>query len=144
MKRILFSLLLLALATPAFAIRTVLVVDEVIRMSKAGVGDDEIVAYVKKTREPFDVSGDDVIAMTDARVSREVIKAVIDESSSRMRNERRAYVDRDDREYGRSRVYFYYDPFWFGSRVYFNYTFGPRYFYYPRYYRHYRGWYRRH
>ncbi len=108
--------------------RTVLMVDDVIRMSKAGVGDDEIIAFVQKSREPFDVTGDDVIAMTDAHVSRAVVKAVIDESSSRMRSERR--VDDGDRTRTRT-VYvspyvspwydpysYAYDPFYYRPGLY--------------------------
>jgi hypothetical protein len=138
MKRLLLAALLLLAATNAFAIaRTVLVVDDVIKMSKAGVGDDEIIAFVKKTDEPFDVSGDDVIAMTDAKVSRAVVKAVIDESAARMRRSDRSYRD-DDR--GRTRTVFvspyydpWYDPFYYSSRMYLGLSFGPR-FYYGGYY----------
>ncbi len=124
-------MLLLAVAAPAFAVRTVMVVDEVIRMSKAGVGDDEIIAYVKKTPDMFEINGDDVIAMNDAHVSPPVMKFVIDESAARMKDARR-----DD---GRARetrtvyvrpyyydpfYYGYYDPFWYGPRGYFGFGVG--------------------
>ena len=135
MKRLVFVLSLLLLTgavAPLFAVtRTVLVVDEVIRMSKAGVGDDEIIAYVKKTAEPYDISGDDVIAMTDAHVSKAVIKVVIDESSTRMKSERRetttrvsVYAPYYDPWYSP----YYYDPFWYGPRAYvgFGFGFSPR------------------
>ena len=124
--------------------RTVVVVDDVIKMSKAGVGDDEIIAFVQKNREPFDVSGDDVIAMTDAHVARPVIKAVIDASADRMRTERQAprtrvvytgYAGWYDPFYSP----YYYDPFFYGPRVYLGLGFG-RFGYYGGY----RGHFRRH
>jgi len=125
----------LAVAAPAFAVRTVMVVGEVIRMSKAGVADDEIIAYVKKSPEMFEINGDDVIAMNDAHVSPAVLKFVIDESAARMKDARF-----DDGRTGETRtVYvrpmvspydydpFYYgsyDPFWYGPRGYFGFGFG--------------------
>jgi hypothetical protein len=111
--------------------RTIVVVDDVIRMSQAGVSDDAIISYVRNTRDPFDVNADDIIAMTDAHVSKEVVKAVVDEAS----------VSKDrTRERGRERAYvapsyyydpfyypgYYYDPFWYRSSVYLGFTFGPR------------------
>lgn len=128
-------------------------VDEVIRMSKAGAGDDEIIAYIRRNDQAFDVSGDDVIAMTEANVSKAVIKEVIDESSARMRRDRS--IDREDRsDRGRTRVYigagwynpYWYDPYWYGPHL--SISFGSRgwgwgYGYYPRYGRYYRGWHRR-
>ena len=130
--------LLLAVAAPAFAIRTVMVVDEVIRMSKAGVADDEIIAYVKKAPDMFEVNGDDVIAMNDAHVSSAVMKFVIDESAARMKDARRD--DGDGRRRSETRTvyvrpmvspyyydpyyYGYYDPFWYGPRTYFGFGIG--------------------
>jgi hypothetical protein len=123
------ALLLLAVAAPAFAVRTVIVVDEVIKMSKAGVADDDIIAYVRKTPNAFEINGDDVIAMNDAHVSSAVIKFVIDESAERMKEDRRA--DGKSREtttaYVRPMVspyyydpyyYGYYDPYWYGPRAF--------------------------
>lgn len=129
------AVLLLAVAAPGFAVRTVMVVDEVIRMSKTGVPDDEIITYVKKTPDPFAINGDDVIAMNDAHVSSAVMKFVIDESAARMksarsddgrtRETRTVYVrpmvslyDYDPFYYG------YYDPFWYGPRAYFGFGVG--------------------
>lgn len=119
-----------------------MVVDDVIRMSKAGVSDENIIAFVKKSAEPFEISGDDVIAMTEAHVSEAVIKAVIDDSEVRMGEERRQ-AERDRREETtrerRSTVYVtpgfyspwydpfysgYYDPFWYRPRVFVGFTFG--------------------
>jgi hypothetical protein len=128
LKKTLFAVLLLAVAAPMFAVapRTVVMVDEVIKMSKAGVGDEEIIAFVEKSKEPFDVTSDDIIAMTDAKVSRAVMKLVIDESAARMKSDRRDY---DRRDSGRTRTVYvspyyssyydpFYDPFWYG--------YGPR------------------
>jgi hypothetical protein len=141
MKRLFLFAVLLLVAVPMFAIaRTVVVVDDVIRMSKAGVGDDEIIAFVRKSAEPFDVTGDDVIAMTDAKVSRAVVKAVIDESSTRMRSERR-----DDGDRTRTRTVYVapyydpfsysYDPFYYRPSLYLGFGFGRSYYYGGGYYR---------
>jgi hypothetical protein len=121
-------LLLLAVAAPAFAVRTVMVVDEVVRMSKAGVADGDIIAYVKKAPNAFEINGDDVIAMNDAHVSSTVMKFVIDESAERMKEDRRD----DGRSSARqtSTVYvrpmvspYYYDPYYYG--YYSPYWYGP-------------------
>jgi hypothetical protein len=143
MKRLIpLAALLLAAATPLFALddtartdrtdqnRRIVIVDDVIRMSQAGVSDDAIISYVEKSREPFDLSADDIIAMTDAHVSKDVIKAVVDESAAR--KDRRRY--RDERVYVAPGYYdpwlypYYYDPFWYGPRfgVGVGFGFGPR------------------
>ena len=141
MKRVALTVfLLLVVAAPAFAVRTVMVVDEVIRMSKAGVADDAIISYVKKTPDQFEINGDDVIAMNDAHVSSAVMKFVIDESSARMKDARSD--DGRARETTRtvyvrplvspyySPYYYdpfyssYYDPFWYGPRTYFGFGIG--------------------
>ena len=133
MKRVTLTVvvLLLAVAAPVFAVnRTVMVVDDVIKMSKAGVADDAIIAFVQKTAEPFEINGDDVIAMNDAHVSSAVIKAVIDESAAKMKSERRdsrrtVYVSPGIyAPYYDPFYYGYYDPFWYGPRVFvgFGYT----------------------
>jgi hypothetical protein len=133
-------LLFIAAAAPVFALDTTpqsqdrraaaSIVDEVIRMSQAGVADQDIVAYLKKTRERFDVSADDIIAMTDAKVSKDVIHAVIDEAD--VRNGDR------DRRVTRTVVepavyvgspwfwdpFYYYDPFWYQPRLSLAFGFG--------------------
>lgn len=141
MKRAGFlAVLLFALAAPAFAVRTVLVVDEVIRMTKANVADDQIIEYVKKTEQPFEVNGDDVIAMNEARVSPAVLKTVIDESAARMKEMRSDGGRRSDTRtvYVRPTVspyyydpfyYGYYDPFWYGPRAYYGFGIGFTRFY---------------
>ena len=89
MRRIIYAVaVLLVAAVPAFAMtRTVMVVDDVIKMTQAGVGDEEIIAFVHKTASatPFEVNGDDVLAMQSAKVSPSVMKTVIDTSVATMR-----------------------------------------------------------
>jgi len=138
-KRVILLLGFLLAAAPAFAVnRTVLIVDDVIKMTKAGVADNQIIEFVKKSDAPFDINGDDVIAMNDAHVSPAVLKFVIDESAERMRDNRReparerVYVSRPYGYYspyygyGYGYPYGYYDPFWYGPRVSIGFGFGPR------------------
>jgi len=111
------ALFLVLVAAPLFAVQRN-AVDEVIRMTRAGVAEDTILDYLEKTDARVIVTGDDVIAMTDAHVSKAVIKAVVDAADSR-RNDR-SYRDRG---YVAPRVvvaspyyydpYYYYDPFWY-------------------------------
>lgn len=162
MKRHLFLALLLCFAAvPLFAARrSTNIVDDVIRMQKSGVAEDEIVAFVHKGDSRMDVTADDMIALHDAGVSRAVIKAILDESAARGERRdgdryRNDYGYRDDGyaySYSAPRVvygyggwpYFYdpfyspyyYSPFWYGPRVSIGFNFG-----FGRYYG-YRGGYR--
>src|SRR5438128_3930254 len=111
MKRVLFVLLLVSTPLFAFEAKHRTVVEDVIRMSQAGVGDEAIIAFVVHTREPFTVTADDVIAMTNAQVSKDVIKAVVDEAEARKR------VRRQEDDYIPF-YYQYYDPWWFMPRYY--------------------------
>jgi len=139
MKRhLLVALLLTFAAVPLFAARRgTNIVDDVVRMQKAGVAEDEIIAFVHKGESRFDVNADDMIALHDAGVSRAVIKAILDESDAR--GERRDSYRRSD--YGYSDGYYgtsvyayggypyyyspyYYDPFWYGPRVSLGFNFG--------------------
>jgi len=122
-------LFILGIAAPVFAlsevakdspradhVRRPVIIDDVIRMSQSGVDDASIIAYVQKYRDRFEITADDVIALNDAKVSRDVVKALVDESR------------RDDRRDSRDRApatrvyvepywgypYGYYDPFWYG------------------------------
>ena len=151
MKRhLLVALLLTFAAVPLFgARRGTNIVDDVVRMQKAGVAEDEIIAFVHKGESRFDVNADDMIALHDAGVSRAVIKAILDESDAR--GERRdgdRYRGRDDYGYSDGyapRIYayggypyyyspYYYDPYWYGPRVSLGFNFG-----FGRYYGGYRG-----
>ncbi len=148
MKRLISLLAVLLFAAPLFALndpvdrsdrtdrsrRTIIVVDDVIRMSQAGVSDEAIISYVRHTRDDFAVTPDDLIAMTNAHVSEKVIKAVTDEA-----NARKDY-DRGEVRESRSTVfvapypyyydpfyYPYYDPFWYPRfSVGIGFGFGPR------------------
>jgi hypothetical protein len=112
------ALFLLLAAAPLFAVQRN-AVDEVIRMSRAGVPEETILAYIEKTDAKIVVTGDDIIAMTEANVPKAVVKAVVDAADAR-RNYR-------DRSYSGSRVvvaspyyydpYYYYDPFWYRPSV---------------------------
>ncbi|MGA8810840.1 MAG: hypothetical protein WB973_23450 [Thermoanaerobaculia bacterium] len=114
------ALFLVLAAAPLFAVQRN-AIDEVIRMTRAGVAEDTILDYLEKTDARIVVTGDDVIAMTDAHVSKVVIKAVVDAADSR-RNSRNN-GDYRDRGYVAPRVvvaspyyydpYYYYDPFWY-------------------------------
>lgn len=133
MKRhLLLALLLIFAAVPLFAVgRGTNVVDDVIRMQKAGVAEDEIVAFVHKGQSRFDIGADDMIALHDAGVSRNVIKAILDEADAR--GERRdgdGYRHDYAYSYSAPRVYYggyyspyFYDPYWYG---YDPYWYGPR------------------
>lgn len=69
------AFLLLSVA-PLFAIQTDLI-DDVIRMSRSGVSDEVIIDFVKARQEHFVASADDIIALKNAGVSKQVIGAVI-------------------------------------------------------------------
>jgi len=133
MKR-LAVLLLSLIALPLFADeerqRTTLI-EDVIRMSQAGVNDEAIIDFVERSDKGFELNADDLIALTDAKVSKDVIKAVIDEA-----DERDGARGRGRERVVRSRVvytspYWYdpwYDPFWYGPRLSIGFGFGPRYY----------------
>jgi len=59
------------------------VVDEVIRMSHAGLGDEEIIAFIQQSRGNYVISADEMIAMAENKVSRDVMKTVIHEAADR-------------------------------------------------------------
>ena len=122
------ALFLVLVAAPLFAVQRN-AVDEVIRMTRAGVAEDTILDYLEKTDARVIVTGDDIIAMNDAHVSKAVIKAVVDAADSR-RNDRNFR----DRGYVAPRVvvsapyyydpYYYYDPFWYRPSFSLNLGFG--------------------
>ncbi|HKO58947.1 MAG TPA: hypothetical protein VJ276_23980, partial [Thermoanaerobaculia bacterium] len=146
MRRPVFLFLLLLAAAPLFAVQKTTstnIVEDVIRMAKAGVEDDTIIEFVEKYDGRFDVSADDLIALTEAKVSKDVIKAVVDEADSRNEDADKADDDRDDRRDGERRYvrptyvspyyvpryyspYSYYDPFWYGPRFSIGFGFGYR------------------
>ena len=142
------ALFLLLVAAPLFAVQRN-VVDEVIRMARAGVAEETILEYIDKTDARIVVTGDDVIAMTEANLPKAVIKAVVDAADTR--RDRRDYRDRSDSSprvvvaapyygYGNGYGYgygsgygsgyyapYYYDPFWYRPSLYLNFGFGGYY-----------------
>ena len=66
----------LLFAAPLFALHTNLI-DDVIRMSRSGVGDEVIIEFVQASRERLAVTAGDIIAMKNAGVSQQVISTVI-------------------------------------------------------------------
>lgn len=115
MKRVIpfFALAAILIATPLVAFHTNRrLVDEVIRMSQAGVADDAIVEFVVHTNGRFDVSSDDVIAMTSAGVSSRVIRVMVNESA------RRTVPQRASVEEPMPPYLNFYDPWWFLPRYY--------------------------
>jgi hypothetical protein len=148
MKRLLAVLVFLFAATPLFAMKRN-VVDEVIRMSQAGVAEDTILDYVRHTDAIFEVTADDVIEMTNARVPKAVVDLVVRESDDRggrdTRRTTRVYVAPSYYPYAYGYSPYYYDPYWYGPRVSigFGFGFGRGYGHYGRYghytpYRHHR------
>src|ERR1043165_639369 len=114
------TILLILTAAPLFAARrNANIVDDVIRMQKPGIAEDEIIPFVHKGDPRLDVTADDMIALHDAGVSRNVIKAILDESDAR--------GERRDGNRGRDYGYSYTPSFSYGY-------YGVPYFYDPWYY----------
>ena len=131
-------------STPLFAFSRS-VSSDVIRMTKAGVDEETIIEFVKKTRGPIELTGDDVVAMKEAGVSQKVIRAVVDEADGRDRDsyDRRGnvvVVAPYAYPYGYPYPY-YYSPYYpyYGPSLYLSFGFGG--FFGPRYYgfRHFGG-----
>ena len=131
MKR--FAFLLLAfLAVPLFAEERQLrrtLIDDVIRMTTAGVNDEAIIEFIRKSDERVEVTADDLIALTDAKVSKDVIKAVIDYADGRDGTSRRRYQTRTRDRVVYAPTYWgwgdpFYDPFWYGPHLRFSVGFG--------------------
>ena len=140
MKRLLLAVLFLT-AAPAFAINNSQLVDDVIRMTRAGVGEEEILAYVRNESGKYDIGANDVIAMSEAKVTTAVIKSVIAEARDRIDVERGPRRPARSYYVGPSYGFYdpWYDPFWHG----YGYGYGPRFSvgigFGPRWYRPY-GW----
>jgi hypothetical protein len=110
------------------------VVDDVIRMSQAGVSDESIIRFLHQSRDRYVVNADTIIALNDAHVSKAVIDAMLDGAYDRNdRNDRRD-GDRVVQErvvvnpypyYGYYDPFWYpYDPFWYGPRLSIGFGFG--------------------
>jgi hypothetical protein len=122
-----------AMTLPLFAADGRNIVDEVIKMQRAGVAEENIMDFVHRSDGRFTVTADDVIALSDAKVSRTIIKAVLDEADVRNGVDNRRESDRETVVVSPRVVYpyyydpFFYDPFWYGSRVSLGFRFGGYY-----------------
>ena len=54
------------------------VIDDVVKMSQAGVSDESIIRFVRQSRDRYVVNADTIIALNDAHVSKAVINALMD------------------------------------------------------------------
>jgi hypothetical protein len=120
------------IAVPLFAASANLV-DDVIRMYKSGVPEDAIIQFVQKANTRFDVNADDLIALSDAKVPRTVIKAVLDEAD--VRNGRENVRDTRTADGSRTTVvvspgygygYYGYAPYWYDPWFYDPFYYGGR------------------
>lgn len=50
---------------------------DVLKLAKSGVGDDIILSYVQNEKQPFHLTTDDILALREAKVGNEVIKAML-------------------------------------------------------------------
>lgn len=127
-------LLLMLGAVPSFAmVQSRNIVDDVIKMSKSGVADETILDFVQKAGR-YDVTADDVVAMSEANVPRNVIRAVVQNAETSSPSRRDAVRDRTTvvvaptvERYGYYPYYSYYpyyDPFWYGPTFSFGFGFG--------------------
>jgi len=80
---LLFALLLLVLGAQATAQAAPgAATADVLRMAAAGVGPDVLLAYVRGSKAPFDLSADDIIALTRAKVEPRVIQAMLERDAA--------------------------------------------------------------
>jgi uncharacterized membrane protein YgcG len=102
------------------------VIDDVVKMTKAGVSDESIVTFVQAVKDDFEVTADDVIKLTEAGASKNVIKALVEQASL---NENEGDVREKKDDDGDRRVYVapypywpgrywdpFYDPYWYQPR----------------------------
>ena len=159
MKRLtsLAVLVILIAAVPAFALdenrdnrdaRTAnyerdrhTVIDDVVKMSQAGVSDESIIRFIGQSRDRYVVNADTIIALNDAHVSKAVINALMDgayDRGDRRDGDRvvqeRVYVRPYPYYYGGYYDPYWYDPFWYAPRVSIGFGFG-----FGRYYGGYHG-----
>lgn len=109
------------------------VIDDVIRMSQAGVSDESIIRFIHQSRDGYVVNADTIIALNDAHVSKAVINALMDgayDRGDRRDGDRvvqeRVYVQPYPYYYGSyyDPFWYPYDPFWYGPRVSIGFGFG--------------------
>jgi hypothetical protein len=100
------------------------VIDDVIRMTQAGVSDEAIIKFVQESRDQYVVDADVIIALTDAHVSKPVLEVVMDEAYRRgdkraRRDDRRGNTTVHVRPYYAYDPWYspFYDPYWYGPRL---------------------------
>ncbi len=98
-------------------------INDVISLSKAGVGDSVIINQIKATQSFFHLSNDDILNLKKAGVSDDVVNAMITGSHHQ------GY-------YGSHYYYpWYYDPYYYGfSYWYYRPFYTYQHYYYPRFY----------
>jgi hypothetical protein len=107
------------------------VIDDVIRMSQAGVSDESIIRFVQQSHDRFVMNADTIIALNDAHVSKAVINALMDGSYDRGDHrdgnrvvQERVYVQPTPYWSYYDPFWYPYDPFWYGPRVSLGFGFG--------------------
>jgi hypothetical protein len=110
------------------------VIDDVIRMSQAGVSDESIVRFVQQSHDRFVMNADTIIALNDAHVSKAVINALMDGSYNRGDHrdgdrvvQERVYVQAAPYWSYYDPFWYPYDPFWYGPRLSIGFGFGGGY-----------------
>jgi hypothetical protein len=71
---------LLIAAVPLFGLATN-IIDDVIKMTRARVDQETIITFIQAEKKAFGVTADDMIALTNAHVSKEVVQALLDQSA---------------------------------------------------------------
>jgi len=69
-------------AQASAASKQALTIDDIVKMTKAGLSDDIIVQDIRRTGQPFDLTTDQLLQLKAASVSDRVIKAMLDPKSA--------------------------------------------------------------
>jgi hypothetical protein len=64
---------------------------QVVRLAKAGVGDDVLAAYIRSTQTPFNLSADDVLYLRNSGLSAAILSTMLNHDGS-LRTQQHAYV----------------------------------------------------
>jgi hypothetical protein len=113
------------------------VIDDVVKMSQAGVSDESIIRFLHQSRDRYVVNADTIIALNEAHVSKAVIDALMDGAYDR--GDHRDGDRRDGDRVVQERVIvqqpypyysygfydpYWYDPFWYAPRLSIGFGFG--------------------
>lgn len=55
---------------------------DVLKLAKGGMGDDVLLGFIQNEKAPFRLATDDILALKDAKVSSEVIRAMLNHDTS--------------------------------------------------------------